>query len=189
MQGALADLKSYVQRHPNDSVGHYELAMAEIVGDKEQAARELDRALALKPDFVAAHVTRGLLRYREGKTQAALPDFEFAAKREPQNPGILDRLGQVYMALGRTADALPVLKKAADLAPRDTAILLRYGRALTKAGQREEAAAVFARCRELGPARPEAPHTAGLVDFLSLSPEEQQERYRAGVERTVEKDP
>lgn len=186
---AVADLEAYVRKHPTDAVGHYELAMAEIVSNTPQAASELDRALALKPDLIPAHVTRGLLFYRQGRPETALPDFEIAAKHEPDNPGVLDRLGEVYIALGRTQDALPVLKKAAALAPRDTTILLRYARALSKAGQKEEAGAVFARCRELGPARSTLPHPAGLVDFLSLSPEEQRARYRAGVERTVQRDP
>jgi tetratricopeptide (TPR) repeat protein len=187
-ESGLADLRAYVRKHPGDAVGHYELAMAEIVTDRAETAKELDRALSLKPDLVSARVTRGLLHYREGKPEAALADFEFAAKRDPENPGVLDRLGEVYLALGRTQDALPVLKKAADLAPRDTTILLRYARALSKAGQTEDASAVFARCRELGPARTAEPHGAGLVDFLGMAPEEQRARYRAGVERTVQRD-
>jgi predicted Zn-dependent protease len=48
---------------------------------------------------------------------------------------------------------------------------------------------VFARVRELGPGKSELPHPAGLIDFLSLSPAEQRARYRAGVERTVQKSP
>lgn len=189
MQHGLAELEWYARKHPNDAVGHYELGTAESASDSEQALKELNRALALKPDLTAAHVARGLLQYRQGRPEAALPDFQFAASREPANAAILDRLGQIDMALGRTGDALPVLRKAAELAPRDSSILLRYARALTKAGQKEEASAVFARCRELGPAKSALPHPAGLVDFLSLSPEEQFERYRAGVERTVRKDP
>ena len=48
---------------------------------------------------------------------------------------------------------------------------------------------MFAHVRELGPGKSELPHPAGLVDFLSLSPAEQRARYRAGVERTVQKNP
>lgn len=189
MQSGLAELQAYVQKHPGDAAGHYELGTAETTSDQDEALKELDRALALKPDLTAAHVARGLLRYRQGKPEAALQDFQYAAARDPENAGILDRLGQVYMILGRTADGLPVLRKAADLAPRDSTILLHYARALSKAGRREEASAVFARCRELGPGKSALPHRAGLVDFMSLSPEEQGARYRAGVERTVQKDP
>jgi tetratricopeptide (TPR) repeat protein len=47
----------------------------------------------------------------------------------------------------------------------------------------------MARVRELGPNRSNFAHPAGLVEFLSLSPEEQYARYRAGVERTVHSNP
>ncbi len=185
----MADLQSYVRAHPNDPIGHYELGTAESASNPDQALTELDRALALKPDLATAHIARGLVNYRKGKPAAALPDFEVAAQREPTNPRILDRLGETYTALNRPADALRVFRKAADLAPRDSSILLHLGRALTKAGETEEAKAVFTRFRELGPNKSALPHPAGLVDFLSLSPEEQYARYRAGVERTVRENP
>jgi Flp pilus assembly protein TadD len=35
-QSGIADLQGYVRKHPADAVGHYELAMAEIVNDKQQ---------------------------------------------------------------------------------------------------------------------------------------------------------
>ena len=189
MNAGIADLESLVRKHPNDAVGHYELAIAKSATDRDQALKELDRALALKPDLAAARMARGVLRYREGNAEGALADFEFVAQREPDNPNVLDRLGETYLTLNRPADALPVMRKAADLAPRDSTILLHFARALTNVGQTDEAKNVFARVRELGPNRSALPHPAGLVDFLSLSPEEQVARYRAGVERTVQKHP
>jgi tetratricopeptide (TPR) repeat protein len=189
MQAGLADLASYVRKHPNDSIGHYELGVAESPTNKEDALRELNRALALDPALAAAHLARGLLRYRQGNAQLALADFEFAAAHAPNSATILDRLGQTYLALNRTSDALRVLHQAAELAPRDSTILFHYARALSKAGEQQQASAIFARYRELGPGKSASPHPAGLIDFLSLSPEEQRARYRAGVERTVEKNP
>jgi tetratricopeptide (TPR) repeat protein len=185
----LADLKWFVQKHPNDVLGHYELGTAESAGNPEEAERELNRALALKPDFGPARFARGLLSYRQGKPELALADFEFAAAHEPRNPAVLNRLGETYLELNRTGDAVSVLRKAAAAAPDDATILLHYGRALSKAGQAQEAAAVFKRCRELGPGKSELPHPAGLIDFLSLPPAEQRARYRAGVERTVQARP
>lgn len=187
-QSGTADLEWFVRRHPNDWVGHYELGVVENSTDPAGALTQFNRALALKPDFTAAHVGRALLNYRQGKTAAALPDLEFAAKREPTNANVLDRLGQIYLALDRTADAVRVLRKAAELAPRDSTTLMHLGRALLKAGQKGEASAVMARFRELGQNTSFA-HPAGLVDFLSLSPQEQYARYRAGVEATVRKNP
>lgn len=186
---ALAGLRAFVASHPRDAVGQYELGTALSAGFPTEARTHLDRALALQPELTAAHIARGLLSYREGDPAAALLEFQFAAQREPGNATILDRLGQTYSALGRYAEAAPVLHKAAELAPRDSKILIHLGRALSETGHADEAAQVFARFRELGPDKTALPHPPGLIDFLSLSPEEQYARYRSGVERTVEKDP
>ena len=171
MQAGIADLESFVRKHPKDAVGHYELAIAKSPTDRDLALNELDRALTINPDLAAARMARGVLRYRQGDAAAALADFEFAAQHEPDNPNVLDRLGETYLALNRSADALPVLHKAADLAPRDSTILLHLARALTNVGQADEAKTIFARVRELGPNRSAAAHPAGLVDCLSLSPD------------------
>jgi tetratricopeptide (TPR) repeat protein len=188
-KSGLADLEWFVRKHPSDPVGHYELGVAVSATDASQALAHFTRALDLKTDFTAARVGRALLNYRQGNATAALPDLEFAVAREPQNATILDRLGQTYLALDRAADALPILRRAAELAPRDSTTLMHFGRALLRAGDQKQASAVMARVRELGPNRSNFAHSAGLVEFLSLSPQEQYVRYRAGVERTVQSNP
>ena len=185
----LTELSAFVRKHPNDALGRYELGTAETPGQPADALKELNRALALKPGLDSAHVARGLLLYREGKLDQALSDFQFVTQKEPNNGIILDRLGETYMTLDRTSEALPVLRKAAELLPLNSTVLLHLGRALSKSGQQDEASSVFARCRELGPNRAAAPHPAGLVEFLGLSPEEQKAKFRAGVERTVQTNP
>ena len=188
-QAGLAELGAYVRKHPGDASGHYELGTAETPKQPDQALRELNRALSLKPDLIGAHIARGLLLYRQAKPEEALADFAFAARREPKNSVILDRLGETYLVLDRAAEALPVLRRAADLAPTNSTVLLHLGRALSKLGQNEEARTVFARCRQLGPNRSESPHPTGLIEFLGLSPDEQRARYRAGVAHTVQTNP
>jgi tetratricopeptide (TPR) repeat protein len=186
---AIADLRAYSQKHPNDPTGHYELAVAESPGDPEKALLEITRALTLKPDLAAAHFVRGLLLYHQGRLPLALADFESAAEQDHENPAILERLGQNYLALERPNDALRVLQQAERVAPERAGVLLQLARALTKLGRQAEAEKVFARYREVGATQQGVPHPAGLVDFLSLSPAEQLARYRAGVERTVENSP
>ncbi len=189
VKSGMADLEWFVRKHPADPMGHYELGIASGLANSDRALQELNRALGLKPDLTPALMARGILNYRRGETAAALPDFKLAAKQDPTNPAVLDRLGQTLMALGQSGEAVEILRKAAELAPRDSTILLHLGRALTNTGQADDAKAVFARVRELGPNRSALPHPAGLVDFLSLPPDEQFARYRAGVERTVQKHP
>ena len=186
---ALAELRAFTRKHPGDPTGHYELGVAESPTDPDHALPEITRTLTLKPQFPGARLVRGLLLYKQGQLQPALADFEKAAAEDPTNPAVLERLGQTYLALDRANDALRVLRQAARIAPDNAGVLLQLGRALTKAGEEQEAAKTFARYRELAPAQRALPHPAGLVDFLSLSPTEQLTRYRAGVERTVEKNP
>ena len=188
-KSGIAGLQAFVRRHPGDAIGHFELGAAEAPTDPQSASRELDRALALQPGMVAAHLARGLLLYRQGNNAAALSDFELAASHDPTNPLILDRLGQTYLALNRSGDALPFLRKAAALAPGDSRMQLHLAHALSETGNEAEAKQALVRLRELGADKSATPRPAGLVDFLSLSPEEQMARYRAGVERTVTKNP
>jgi len=189
MEGGLAVLRAYAAKHPNDAVAHYELAIAEASAAPDVAIKELNRSTELNPDLAAPRIARGVILFKQGDFAGALPDFEFAAEKEPNNAVVLDRLGQTYMALERPADALPALRRAAELAPADSKTLMHLARALTAAGKPDEAKPVFARFRELGPDRSGNPHPPGLVDFLSLSPQEQMARYRAGVERTVQSNP
>ena len=186
---SIADLQWFTRKHTDDPLGHYELGTAEAATNPDHSLVELNRALTLKPDLVAAHVARGILKYRQGDFNAALTDFLYAAKRDPKNPAFQDRLGETDLALNRPNDALPVLREASTLAPRDSRILLHLGRALSATGHAEEASTTLARFRELGPDKSALPRPTGLVDFLSLAPPEQQARYRAGVERTVREQP
>jgi Flp pilus assembly protein TadD len=185
----LAALKTYVRSHPKDAFGHYELGTAECPDDPDSALREFNAAIALKPDLTASRFARGLLLQRQGDTQAALLDFEWAAKRAPIHAAVLDRLGDTQLALNQVSQAVESLRAAAKLAPDDPTVLNHLGRALRRSGEGQEAEVVFAHLRELGPAKPDVSRPAGLLDFLTLSPEEQLLRYRAGVERTVQKNP
>ena len=180
----VAELRWYVARHPGDAVGHFELGAAVNKDNPEEAMAEFDRALRLKSDFAAAHSARGSLYYQMGKPEAALADLESAAALRPDDAVSLDRLGQTYLALDRTADAVRVLRKAAALAPGDSKTQLHLARALADAGQAAESKAAMDRFRQLGPPVNRAV-PGGLVDYLSLTPQQRRADYRARVERLV----
>jgi tetratricopeptide (TPR) repeat protein len=184
----IAELEWFLARHPNDAVGHYELGLAQSEVDPAQGLIHLEKALALKPDFVEARSARGGLYYRQGKPEAAVTDLEFAAARRPDDPIGLDRLGQTYLALDRPAEAVRVLRRAAELAPEESRIQLHFGRALAEAGQPAESKAAMDRFRQLGPSKKRIV-PAGLVEYLSLTPDEQRADYRARVEKAVSNNP
>jgi Flp pilus assembly protein TadD len=185
---AIEDLQWFVARHPDDAVGHFELGIVENVDNPAQALPEFDRALALKADFAAARSARGNLYYQMGKPEAALPDLEAATALGPNDPVSLDRLGQTYLALDRAADAVRVLRQAAALAPADSKTQFHLARALADAGQAEESKAAMERFRQLGPAVNKGV-PGGLVDYLTLTPQERHADYRRRVERLVREHP
>ena len=70
------------------------------------------------------------------------------------------------------------MQQAAELAPRDRAILIHYSQALEKLGRTEELKAVLASFKEAAAGGGQPRAHAGLLDFLALSPEQQDARYR-----------
>ena len=184
----MPDLEWFVEKHPEDAVGHFELGQAQSKDEPAKGLVHLDRALALKPDFAAAHSFRGSLYYQSGKFDEAVKDLEAAAALRPDDAVTLDRLGQSYSALDRVSDAVRVLKRAAELAPDDSKTVLHYARALADAGQAAESKVAMDRFRQLGPVTVKSV-PGGLVDYLSLTPEQQRADYRSRVEKAARANP
>ena len=93
---ALPDLAAYVQKHPRDAVGFYELATAEAYVDRGKALQSLNRALALDAGLVPARYTRAELNIEEGRPAASVDDFRILLDKEPGNYHFLVGLGQAY---------------------------------------------------------------------------------------------
>lgn len=182
-EAGMADLEWYVARHPDDPTGLFELGVSQSVNDPEKGIATLDKAIALKPDYVEARAARGALNYQEGKAEVALPDLEFAASNRPGNATMLDRLGQAYLLLERLPDGLRVLRKAAELAPSEAKIQLHVANALAQSGETAESKIFMNRYKELGGAA--AVPARGVMDYLSLTPEQQHAAYRARVEKAL----
>ena len=185
----LEALKTFLHSHPRDATACYEVGLLEARSDPADAAARFDKALTLQPDFMPAQFGRGVLNLLQGNAAAALPDLQRAAERYPDNSTVLDRLGEAYTALNRPTDAVKALRKASEIAPRDSRILMHLSRALAKAGQSDEARATLARFRAVGPQPGNLIPQAGVVDFLSFSPEQQQVRYREEVKRRLDEHP
>ncbi len=180
-EAGLSDLEWYAGRHPEDPLGLFELGLSQSVNDPEKGLATLDKAVALKPDYVEARSARGALEYQLGKAEPALSDLEFAASKLPDSAMVLDRLGQTYLLLDRLPDALRVLRRAAELAPGDAKTQLHVANALAQAGQTEVSRLYMNRYRELGGSA--AVPARGVIDYLNLTPEQQHAAYRARIEK------
>jgi tetratricopeptide (TPR) repeat protein len=189
---AMPDLRAYTTRHPDDAMGFYELGMAESADDPEKAIETLSHAIALKSDLVVARAGRGILLYTQNKPEAALPDLQFAVEKipagAPERAPILDRLGQVLVALNRVSDAIPVLRQASELTPNDAPALLHLANALAEAGQTDESDKLMARFRQMNSGA-RAPKVSGVVDYLTMTQEQRHDLYRSRLTKIVHDHP
>jgi len=90
--------------------------------------------------------------------------------------------------LERPADAVRVLRKASSLAPGDSKIHFHFARALEDAGETAEARAAMDRFKRMGPPKSDRV-PAGLVEYLSMTPDQRLADYRGRVEKAVRENP
>jgi tetratricopeptide (TPR) repeat protein len=143
----LNDLNDYVQKHPHDPVGFFELGMADSLQHSDKALQNLNRALALDPHITSARLERAHLLEQEGRLEEAVTDLKIVVRSDPNDFHAWDELGKCYLGAGRTQDALETMKRAAELAPQDSVVLIHYSQVLMRAGQQDSARVVLARLK------------------------------------------
>jgi Tfp pilus assembly protein PilF len=78
-----------------------------------------NRAIALKPDFAAAHVNRGdALRLQGKDVDGWLDAYQRSARLQPNSPDILNKLGATLHAVNKVDEAIRTLRRAIELMPQ-----------------------------------------------------------------------
>jgi len=83
----------------------------------EQAVDGYQRAVALDPDHVQAHVNLGRLFHERGDLVRARTHYEAALARDPEDPTATFNLGVLYQDLGDASAALMAYERAIVLDP------------------------------------------------------------------------
>lgn len=182
-------LREYVARHPKDPKGLYELGIAESVSDEGKSLADLDRALALDPSLTGARYARAVLFAQERKYEQSIVDLRAILKSKPKNTNALYTLGDDLLMVDHPAEAAEALGQAAALDPKNPKILLRYSRALLRTGKATEAQAVMRRFQAVRPSGSGTRPNGGLFDYLSLTPQQQHERYMSNLKDKVQLNP
>lgn len=173
----LKEMAWYVQKHPGDPVGFFNLAQFTWQNDPQQALDQLAAALRLDPGFVPAHYARAWLLQRRGRLAEALPHLQAAVKLVPNNPRALDQLGLTYLSLDQPAQAEGVLRQALGVAPQDREILLHLGRTLMALGRDDEAQRYLDQFRNTRPPQVRDPRKeAGMIELATLPLAQRTER-------------
>ncbi len=177
LEEGLREMAAYSRAHPNDPVGHYNLAQFSWRANPDQSLEQLAVALRLDPRFVPAHVSRAWLLHRLGRAEEAVPHLEAALAIETKNLRALDQLGLVLLALDRPAEAERALRRAFAVAPTDANVCLHLGRALIAQGRESEANGFLELHRTLRPAQSrDARREPGMIESATLA--EPQRRLR-----------
>ncbi len=121
-------------------------------GDYEQAIKDFDSAIKLRPDFVRAYNSRGVAYFETGEDALAIADFDGAIEMMPGEASLRRNRGMIRFYRSEFAAAAPDMRAAMQLAPDDAQgalwLFLAEARSGLMAG---DALGRFAAGRDLNP--------------------------------------
>lgn len=127
--GALAQLKTVLDKNPQDSNALYLSGMAYLrKGQIAEALPDFLKVTELSPKFAAGHYQLGVCYDRQGDKEKALAAYEAARALDPSNPDVSYNIGLILFGLNRIDEALPRFEQALSLRPDDPAYLEMAGR-------------------------------------------------------------
>ena len=144
------------------------------VNDLDAAARDLDEAVALAPDWAAAHFELGKLWLRRDDMEQAAASFQRAADRMPHFGSAWANLGATLGELDHPDAALGAFERAAVCDPASHQTVNNIGVVQRELGQLAESEASFRRVTELAPDLAFGYYNLGHTLFL-------QGRYQAAL--------
>jgi len=164
-------------------------SVCQEVNDLDGAARDLDEALSLAPDWAAAWFERGKVWLRRDDMAAATEAFRAATDRLPRFGGAWGNLGATLGELDRTAEALDAFTHLLALDPDSPQAINNVGVVTRELGRLGESEAAFRRVTELEPARAFGYYNLGHTLFLQGRYHAAATAYGQGQARDPERNP
>jgi adenylate cyclase len=145
-----------IELDDNDPWAHLSLGYAEFLMRRtEQAIEECKRALAINPNFAAAHGYLGNALAFDGQIDQAILHSELSLRmspHDPQNAIFNVGLAAAHYLAGRYAEAVGCARKAVQQRSGWPPAHRIYCASLAQAGQLDEARTALSRLREMQPA-------------------------------------
>ena len=135
---------------------HHNLGVTlSMLGRQPEAEAEFNESIRLGGD-AGSWYRRGLLKQMRSGWKDALPDFEEAARRQPQEAEYVFFCALALGNLGRQAESLTLLDRAIQLRPRDTRLHYFRGVNLWFLNRPDEAAKAIDTALEIDPTNKDA---------------------------------
>jgi tetratricopeptide (TPR) repeat protein len=155
------------------------LALA-LLGHKERALAEFERALALNPRYIEANIHRGILLSELGRSTEAEQAFRAASDHGESAPSggfsrpvsarlanLHAQVGEAYAEAGALAEAIEQLQRAVALGPAFHDLRYRLARLLLEASRPLEAREELETIVREHPGFLDAQASLGLAHYLS----------------------
>jgi protein O-mannosyl-transferase len=128
------------EKHPIDPAPFINLGVIYAgQGKPAQAIWQYLQALAMEPDFVAAHVNLGVALVQTGQEAEAKEHFLYALKIEPRSMEAHCGLGHVLLGEGKPDEARAELERAIEINTRSAAVHNEFALILLQQGDTVEA--------------------------------------------------
>ena len=177
LEQSLRELTEYVEKHPQDAVGFYDLAQLLDRTDHEQALSQVSTAVRLDPKLQPARYYRSWLLHKLGRNEESLADLQIAIQLNPGDARALDLMGLDYLNLEKPSQAEQPLRKALALVPNDPDVLFHLGRALLELGRTQEAKPFLDRFQKVRQLPARVPREEpGMIEAAGLTKAERSER-------------
>ena len=150
---AIKDLEELDARYPDVPQVKYQLAEASLLKkDFLKATTNLERAVAINPNFNEASLLLAEIKIGHGAAASAAESLGNLIKRQPQLARAYFLLAEANLTLGKSDDALAVLQRMPGLFPKDPQVPFETGLVLRLKNKAADARAAFLRTLELAPA-------------------------------------
>ena len=160
----LAAAQRAVSLRPDLGMAHASLGFGLwMVGDWENAERELERAIELNPGYAIAHMWRAFVLASTGRADEAVGPAQRALELDPVSRVISLVSGEVFLFGGRMEEAIEQLRETIGLAPEWSNAWFALGHALLIEGRYDEGLEAwlnYARLANLDVAIPTAAYQA-----------------------------
>jgi len=171
------ELTQYVEKHPQDPIGFYDLAQLTDRVDRAQALARVTAAVHLDPKFEPAHYYRAWLLKQLGRNDESVKELDAAIHLNPNDARALDLLGLNYLDLEKPAEAEKPLRQALALSPNDGDILFHLARSLMELGRAAEAKPILDRFQKVRQQPARLPREdPGVIESATLTRAERAER-------------
>ncbi len=166
-----------------------------LLGQHERALEEFDRALALNPRYIEAHIHRGIALSELGRADEAETAFRHAAAHDRPTAVGFSRhvaaqlanqhaaLGEAYAEAGALGEAVSQYTRAVELGPDFHDVRYRLARMLLERGSALDAREHLERIVAANPDFVDARAALGLALYLAGDPDGARQQWAAVVER------